>query len=112
MESIAWARRISFGKPSMLATNKVVDRSPWQDGDQLGPFAVTSSSPVPDWLKKESGTLRHQILAVYSDASKVPDTFFNPISCSGRASGAVEPRIIRQFQKPISADRYSSRGAN
>ena len=35
-----------------------------------------SNSTVP-WLKKVSGTLRHQFLLAYSDASKVPDTLFN-----------------------------------
>ena len=40
------------------------------------------SSTVPDWLKKVSGTLRHQVFAKFSDASKVPDTFFNAFSCS------------------------------
>ena len=41
-----------------------------------------ASSTVPDWLKKVSGTLRHQDFAVFSDASKVPDTFFNAVSCT------------------------------
>ncbi len=49
---------------------------------------------LSDWLKKVPGTLRHQIFAVYSDASKVPHAIFNAISCSGRESGTVELLLV------------------
>jgi hypothetical protein len=32
--------------------------------------------------QKVLGTLLHHVFPVFSDASKVPDTFFNAISCT------------------------------
>jgi len=63
----------------------------FQSSTETVTYPVTRvSSTIPDWWKNVSGTLRHQDFAVFSDASKVPDTFFNATYSPGRESGTVE----------------------